>query len=210
MSASAGSAGMDEPRRARRDLRAVLWGACVLLALGALARAWARGPELETSVLAMLPRSEQDPALHELTQQLSGRASHTLVILVGHPEREQALAAAAHCEQALRDSRQFSSLGGALDPETERAFFDLYFPHRHGMLSARLRGLLEAGAGAPELVQRVRGLLQGPTSSLYSGLLERDPLLLYADAVQGWAEANPGAGAQDGFVLLEREGSTWA
>ncbi|HUR27671.1 MAG TPA: MMPL family transporter, partial [Planctomycetota bacterium] len=189
--------------------RAALWAVCVAV-IAIWLSAFSRHLKLETSVLAMLPPSERDPALHELSSQLSGRAARTVVILVGHAEKEKTLAAAALAEKELRASGEFSALTGAFDSASERAFFDLYFPHRHELLSRDVRARLAAGAGARELVQRVAKLLQGPTSSLYSGLLERDPLLLYPATLQGWAELRLGVATAEGFLLLESEGTTYA
>ncbi len=210
MNASAASSGTEAAGSPQRDRRAALWALCVLVIAGWLGFLWSRGLKLETSVLAMLPPSEQDPALHELTQQLSGRGARTVVLLVGHAEREKSLAAAAFAEAALRDSHAFSGVKGSFDTQTERAFFELYFPHRYEMLSARLRAELEKGGGGDELVLRVRSLLQSPASSLYTGLLERDPLLLYPDCLQGWAATSIGVTASDGFLLLEKDGATYA
>ncbi|HTF91211.1 MAG TPA: MMPL family transporter [Planctomycetota bacterium] len=217
MKRSAGSAGADpsptapQDRRTRaRNLPALLWSLGVVVLAVWLALVWSRGLELETSVLAMLPPSERDPALHELTGQLSGRAARTVVILVGHAEREKAIAAASLAEAELRASGQFSSLSGALDPKTERAFFDLYFPHRYEFLSRELRAQLASGAGVKELVRRVQGMLASPASSLYTELLERDPLLLYPATLQGWSEMSVGAAATEGFLVFEREGVNWA
>lgn len=210
MKKSASSVGDSEPLRPARDRRAALWTLCVLVVAGWLGVLWSRGLVLETSVLAMLPPSERDAGLHGLTKQLSGRAARTLVVLVGHESSEEALAAAAVVQGALSASPAFSSVRGAFDPATERAFFELYFPHRHGMLSSRLRAELEQGAGPKDLARRVMSLLQSPASSLYTPLLERDPLLLYAECLQGWAQANAGVTASDGFLLLEHGGKTFA
>ena len=203
MNISAGSAG-----GSRRW--ATLWAVCVVAIAVWLGILWSRGFVFETSVLAMLPPSERDPALHELTQQLSGRAARTVVILVGHKEREKTVAAAAFVESELRASHEFSSLTGAFDPKMQRAFFDLYFPHRYEMLSRGMRGDLEAGAGAAQLVKRVRSMLQSPASSLYTDLLERDPLLLYPACMQGFAEMSAGAATAEGYLLLEKDGVTCA
>lgn len=203
MNRSAASAGGSRPL-------AALWSVCVLAIGGWLAVLWSHDLPLETSVLAMLPESEQDPALHELTRQLSGRAARTIVILVGHEQRDQALAAAAFAEVELRASPEFSAILGSFDAEKERAFFELYFPRRYAMLSPRLRAQLEQGATPETFLERVREKLHSPVSSLYSGILERDPLLLYPECVQGWAEQRIGGIASDGFMIIEQGSTSWA
>jgi predicted exporter len=201
---------MAETARPRHRALGTLWSLCVVLILAGLGLQWSRGLHLESSVLALLPPDEQDPALHELTQQLSGRAARGLLVVVGHTGREEALAAAAFVERELLASNTFTRVQGALDPAVERAYFELYFPLREQMLSPRVRTELEAGAGPQELVARVRSLLSGPTSSLYSRLLEQDPLLFYADLAQSWAAAGAGFDASDGYVLSRHAGDTWA
>jgi predicted exporter len=203
MKRSAASAG-------RIDARAALWALCVL-AIGAwLWILFARGPTFETSLFALLPESERDPSLAALTQELSGRAARALPIIVGHARRETALAAAGFVEHELHGASDLRVLAGAFDADHERAFFDLYFPHRSALLSLRLRRDLEQGAGPELLLQRLRERLQSPASGLYSGALLRDPLLLFAEFAQGLSAQSIGASSAEGFLTVEREGTTWA
>lgn len=187
----------------RSSWLAPAWALAVALIALSLAAQLRRGIRFESSLLAMLPSSERDPALHELSAQLQGRAARTLLVLVGHAQARRATEAAMTVERELEASGEFESITGSFGAESERAVHELYFPLRYQLLSGRLRAELEAGAGADALIERVLDILHGPLSSAVSPMLERDPLLLHTEFLRSWKAPGLGIVGDNGYAMVQ-------
>lgn len=189
---------------------ALLWLLCVVIVATGLGLRLAQGVRFETSVLAMLPRDERDPILHDLASQLQGRAARTLLVLVGHPDAERAGEIARDVEAQLRASPAFDGVLGAVDAEGERAFHELYFPRRYDMLAPNVRASLQRGATPAELTERVFDRLSSPMSSAYSRLLVDDPLLLFPELLSSWSELGSISVGAAGFPTVRDDQCTYA
>lgn len=195
--------------RASRTL-ARLWLVCVAALATGLGLRLAGGLRLETSVLAMLPRDERDPTLHELAGQLQGRAARTLLVLVGHVDPERTAALARELEGALRSSPAFESVAGAVDSERERAFHQLYFPRRFAVLAPAVRRELEGPRALERAAERVLGRLSSPMSSAFTSLLGDDPLLYFPELLASWSSAASAGLGEGGFPTVRDSERSYA
>ncbi|RAU20819.1 hypothetical protein CU669_16225 [Paramagnetospirillum kuznetsovii] len=161
-----------------RRVLALIWLLVVLAALGYVAVQSVQGLRLETDILALLPREDQDPVLQSakdrMAQNLAGRA----VILVGHPSREVARAEALNLRRNLLRSGLIKPNTDIPDQDAIRRLGAAYFPHRAGLLSEPDRQRLGAGQGEP-LVTRALSQIFGFGGVADSRLLARDPFMLF-------------------------------
>lgn len=65
---------------------ATLW---VLLVLSLLFLAWQKQPTIDTSMMSLLPESQQQPLVREASAQMGQRFSEQLIILVSGQDKQQ-------------------------------------------------------------------------------------------------------------------------
>jgi predicted exporter len=137
------------------------------------------GLALQSNVLALLPRAEQDPVVQRAQDRITAVFSRRIVLLLGHRDPSQAHRAASILARQLKASGMAASVTAAIDPDTQRRLAAFYFPFRAGLLSAADRGQLQAGKGEA-LVDRALSLVYGPGGVVDARLLARDPFMLMA------------------------------
>jgi predicted exporter len=79
----------------------LLWAAIAVLAGGYLLAGIHTGLPLRTDLLALLPREEHDAVLQHANETVTRNLSRRIVVLVGHPVRDIARAAAAELTRDL-------------------------------------------------------------------------------------------------------------
>jgi predicted exporter len=203
MRRNAGSAGASR-------LLALGWGAGLLAILAWLGAIFAGGLRTETSVLAMLPRDERDPTLHQLASQLQGQSARRLYFLAGHPDVERAEQLAERVEKSLQESTHVLDVRGRRDAEFGTALHELYFPYRHQILSPRVRAELEGPDPVGASMERITGVLASPLSSVAARSLEQDPLLLEFELLRHWSEQALGSLGPAGYVCGREGERTYA
>ncbi|HLD66499.1 MAG TPA: hypothetical protein VJA19_10675, partial [Pseudomonas sp.] len=183
----------------------------VLALLGLLALAawqWRNGPPVAASMLALLPKGAGDALVQQAEQRMQEPLNRELLILVGHPQRPQAIALVQGLGQQWRDSRNFERVQWRLDSDLER-------------VRQQLRGQRLALLPAPDrqlLIEQPAAFVQQRAAQLFDtfagfSLLppEQDWLGLGARAQQA---LNPGSRIQadlgSGALLLDEPGMTWA
>ena len=179
---------------------AVLLAAACLLSGVSILRHW----RLQTDVLALLPRSEQDPALQIARRLATGALGRTALYVVSHEQPESGREATRQLGAWMAASPLFQYVQWDYSRQ-QRAFFDLYFPLRYQILSPETRRLLDAPDGYQTLLQRLAQTLYQPTSALATRFLEHDPLLFFPALARSWEAPAAGLQVQDG-LLGRREG----
>ncbi len=112
----------------------------LLSALPWLPRLWAEQPlTLNSDLRAMVPRSS-DHGWQQLAEaRLSERFEQQLLLLLGHPQASQAVAAARQLQQALADQPLLTVVNGS---DSGREWGQRLFAHRFHLLSPEQRELL--------------------------------------------------------------------
>ena len=105
-------------------IAAVLWLACVLAIAAHQWQFWSGG-KLDTDVLALLPTSEQAPAVARAGKLLGEGASRQVVVLVGAPDWASARVAAQEWRQSLAGS-QAPMQASASPVQGTQAVLDFY------------------------------------------------------------------------------------
>lgn len=187
----------------------VLWLLVVAIALAYLALRLASGLELQSNVLALLPRAEQDPAVQRAQDRITAVFSRRVVLLLGHRDPAQAHRAGRALAARLKDSGLAASVTATIDPDTQRRLAAFYFPFRQGLLSAADRTELRAGKGAT-LVDRALSLVYGPGGIVDARLLARDPFMLMASFFTSLPLPQSRLTTEDGMLTVHDGDMTYA
>ncbi len=190
------------PKRAlwRTKKRALLWALCLLLmTAGAL---WlSRSTQINASILAMLPRSEQHSALSQQLQDgFLQRLDRQVIFLVKADQTQLPLL--EDFAQALEQSGLFARLDAALSPEFMQHYGRELLAWRASFIDDQLRAKLSAEDGKAR-AEEVTAALFSAFAGLSGAELARDPLLL----LRGYAQ-NAGSGSgnrmapQDGWLTV--------
>lgn len=159
----------------------------------------------ESDILTLLPVTEQDPVAEEAVTAFTRRIGKKTIFLIGHQDQEQARLAATDYAAELAASTYFENVVFDTASLGEKAFFDLYFPHRFWLLSAASRTLLQADQGGQVMVRRAAELLYSPMTAAVSGYLEDDPLMLFPEFLKGFPKPPSKLEISDGKMLVRGE-----
>ena len=181
----------------------------VLLALLTLAAwQWRNGPPVAASMLDLLPEGAGDALVLRAEQRMQEPLNRELLLLIGHPQREQSIALVQRIGTQWRDSQTFERVQWSLDADLPAL--------RRQLLASRLALLTPADRQL--LVEQPEVFIEQRSAQLFDpfaafGLLplEQDWLGLGARAQQALTphshiQADLGSGA----LLVEDHGMTWA
>lgn len=185
-----------------------LFGLLLLALLLLSAWQWRLGPPVAANMLALLPAGSSDALVQQAEQRMQAPLNRELLLLVGHPQRAEAIALAEQIGQQWQSSRLFARVQWRLDSDLAALRGQLR-DSRLSLLPAADRQLL---LEHPEtfIQQRVGQLFDTFASS---GVLplEQDWLGLGARAQQGLSfDSRAQVDLGSGVLLLEQDGMTWA
>lgn len=135
--------------------------------------------QVETDLLAMLPRVERDTLVEEAVRALAAATGRRTLFLVGAPDVARARAAAADLAGVLAAAQAFERVTLHVDVDAG-AVDALYGAHRDALLSDTHRRWLAAGEAA-RLGEEARRALYTPSGWLRVRPFAEDPLNLYGD-----------------------------
>lgn len=192
----------------RRRFGAVLWVACVCLAIAALAWHATEPGWLRSDVFDLLPRSERDAlqarAVASAERELSGR----LLFLIGHEDRETARAAADRFVEALGANDLIDRLA-VYSEERLSAFSDFYFPRRRRILTEQQIAGIDSGDGR-DAVQDALATIYSPISAVSGAVLREDPFLLFPQSMRSLQPSTRSLGVDGGYPWVEQDGVDYA
>lgn len=181
----------------------------LLAALLALAAwQWRNGPPVAADMLALLPAGSGDALVQQAEQRMQEPLNRDLLLLIGHPQREQTIALAQQIGEQWRGSGRFAQVQWSVDSDLA-ALRDYLRSNRLALLPTADRQLL---LEQPQQLIEQRAAQLFDTFAGFSLLpIEQDWLGLGVRAQQA---LNPGSRIQadlsSGALLLEEPGMTWA
>ncbi|SED25924.1 Predicted exporter [Pseudomonas anguilliseptica] len=169
---------------------------------------WRNGPPVAADMLALLPAGSGDALVQQAEQRMQEPLNRDLLLLIGHPQRNQAIALAQQVGEQWRDSGRFAQVQWNVDSDLA-ALRDYLRSNRLALLPAADRQLL---------LEQPQQLIEQRTAQLFDTFagfsllpIEQDWLGLGVRAQQA---LNPGSRIQadlsSGALLLEEPGMTWA
>ena len=190
-----------------RKRLALLWLILVAIMSGVLVIQMRHGLPLSTDLLALLPQEERDPVLKTANEAISRALGRHVIVLVGHPERVKARVVAQTMADALAATGLVDALGSQAMASQFRQIGATYFPHRHGLLAAEDRELLETGH-AREIAGRALAQTYG-FGFADGDLLRSDPFLLFPRFLMGLPAMASRLTMDNGMLSVTEGGITW-
>jgi predicted exporter len=191
------------PRKAllRTRLVALAW----VVAL-CVASAWvitARGPAINTNLMALLPSSDRDPVVLAAVDRVQKHFERHFVVLVGAPDFATAKLATDRVAARLAASGQFRKLRVNDYGDLVRHAVSYFLPQRFHLLGDTARTRLRAG-DAQGMEREILRRYYAPQSTLNSALIDRDPLLFLVAFLEERSQAAAGKPAfRDGYLTVQ-------
>lgn len=158
-------------------LRFYCWSTLVLACAIYLSLSLFRGYQLDSSIMALLPESEQSPAEELATQHLVNTSDRRLIFLLQGSDKSRSAFAAKIFSETLSDSQLFSNIQGRSTASATTSWQGFYQARRYQLLSSDSRRRLQSND--PTLVDDSLGRLFSPLASLVAAQLLDDPLQLF-------------------------------
>ncbi len=182
-----------------------LWlvGMILIAVLGyrALSKDW-----LETSFLALLPTSEQNPEIAAIVQQRDQVLNRKLIWLIGAGDSTSAIRLAEQLKQTLTQSALFSNLTLQIPQQKYIDQYQQLFPLRYQLLTNETVATLNIDP--KQFIQQNLQMLYSPIGQLQAANLEHDPLLLFS---RYFNAAHPlKFNVEQGVVMVQDAGRYWA
>ncbi|MFP8966883.1 MMPL family transporter [Pokkaliibacter sp. CJK22405] len=136
-----------------------------------------KGVHFDTSILALLPESQQQPLIRKATDHLADSYANKVLLVVSAPEKEQAQQAVTAVAKGLAPLKNIAELSWQA-PQDQQTLTAL-FPYRFAVLSEATRARLQQAAGEDQLQLALQRLLN-PLSGFALDPV-RDPFSLYPD-----------------------------
>ena len=162
----------------------IVWSIIVASCIGIVAWKVFQGVQFETNILDLLPSSEKNAVVEQSTRVFTNNISKKILFFVGSSDEKTALMAATEFVSALESSGIFESINFQIGEREEESFYHLFFSFRHQLLSPATRSMLREKDGGERLFEQLTRALYSPLSSTFSGILEKDPLLLFPEFIQ--------------------------
>ncbi|MCE9687943.1 MMPL family transporter [Shewanella sp. AS16] len=186
-----------------------IWLGLLLLMAAYGGQLWSHGAKIQSDILAMLPKLQQDPLTERALARVEGKLSDRLYLALVAKDDARAIAAAKLLQSELQSpqgaSNPFSEIrSGASDSGDALSRF--YFPHRFKLLTREQTQLLQSagGEGLEQLLQQALQQTYSAFGYAGSGLLAQDPLLLYPANLQALAPRLK-LGVSQGILLTHKE-----
>jgi len=157
-----------------------LW--CLLFAIssGLLFQLAANGLNFKSSLLDLLPETEQDIVVSNAVNKFTKRVSNQCFFLIGHADELVALSSAKSFEKKLLATNYFSSIKMEMSQDAEEQIFKTFFPYKDKLLSPDVIKVLKNKNAIESLCDNSIKTLYSPLGSVAGKLINEDPMLLFS------------------------------
>ncbi|RTZ17715.1 hypothetical protein EJ063_02715 [Vibrio aquaticus] len=185
------------------------WLGMVCLFLALLSFQWLSAPSspIETNILKLLPKNQQNPVAEQAFEAVSDNLSDKVVFVVSAPDSEQSYAAAESLTHSLKDLTVFANVTGKVEATQQQQWADYYFQHRFQQLTSEQRARLTTQPEAQ--VQHVIQSIYNPFSGVTGSELSQDPFLIFRDYLSQLTQLGGAFTLTDGFLSREYQGKTY-
>ncbi len=187
---------------------AQLWLLLCAITLCILTALFHKGLVLESSVISLLPEEEQGTALGQVMEHFVEYAGAHLVIGVGDPDEERALAAGQALRSVLSVSTHFDT-SQTKTSDIQDSLISLFAPYKHQLPSASWQEITAGKSDLPALLRSNEKKLYLPTAAWHTRFIARDPLLMLPDFLQRYLAITKNLRVRDGQALFQSEGKTF-
>ncbi|NNN66557.1 MMPL family transporter [Vibrio sp. 2-1(7)] len=184
---------------------ALVWLNLVVLAGALLLKQWVWSAEspIETNILKLLPKNQQNPVAEQAFESVSASMSDKVIFVITAPDKNTLFAAAAEFDKGLRQSNHFRDVVGKISPQEQQAWASYYFKHRFQLLTPEQRERLSQNP--EQQVQHVIQSLYNPFSGVTGQELQNDPFLLFRDYLSQVTQQSSSFRLDNGYLSVEKD-----
>ena len=153
---------------------AISW---MLLVFVVVFLAFRQGAEFDSSIIALLPESEQQPVVQQATEQMAERFSKRLILLLSGANEEKVRLAVKSLADSLIVTPDVSSVVWRVEGDEISRLRDELYPYRFSIIEQGVRDLLLA-KNYQQIKDRALFQLYSPLSVGGGGIIE-DPFGLF-------------------------------
>ena len=188
---------------------ALVWLNLVVLAGALLLKQWVWSAEspIETNILKLLPKNQQNPVAEQAFESVSASMSDKVIFVITAPDKNALFAAAAEFDKGLRQSNHFRDVVGKISPQEQQAWASYYFKHRFQLLTPEQRERLSQNP--QQQVQHVIQSLYNPFSGVTGQELQNDPFLLFRDYLSQVTQQSSSFRLDNGYLSVEKDGAQY-
>ncbi|AVH26641.1 MMPL family transporter [Vibrio diabolicus] len=188
---------------------ALVWLNLVVLAGALLLKQWVWSAEspIETNILKLLPKNQQNPVAEQAFESVSASMSDKVIFVITAPDKNALFAAAAEFDKGLRQSDHFRDVVGKISPQEQQAWASYYFKHRFQLLTPEQRERLSQNP--EQQVQHVIQSLYNPFSGVTGQELQNDPFLLFRDYLSQVTQQSSSFRLDNGYLSVKKDGAQY-
>ncbi|EJL6783845.1 MMPL family transporter [Vibrio alginolyticus] len=188
---------------------ALVWLNLVVLAGALLLKQWVWSAEspIETNILKLLPKNQQNPVAEQAFESVSASMSDKVIFVITAPDKNALFAAATEFDKGLRQSNHFRDVVGKISPQEQQAWASYYFKHRFQLLTPEQRERLSKNP--EQQVQNVIQSLYNPFSGVTGQELQNDPFLLFRDYLSQVTQQSSSFRLDNGYLFVEKDGAQY-
>ncbi|OEF25445.1 MMPL family transporter [Vibrio rumoiensis] len=164
----------------------------------------ARSMPIETNIMALLPKNQQDPRAQVAFDRVSSSISDKVIFLIGSPDKSTAIHAAQNFEHDLAQLDLFKQIDGKMDQSAQQAWGSFFYPYRFQLLTTQQQQRLQT---TPETqTQFAVQSIYNPFSGVTGEELKNDPFLLFRDYLNQLTSSAGKFSLSDGYLTTEHQG----
>lgn len=182
---------------------ALIWLLMVAAFFALLGQQWLASEHspIETNILKLLPKNQQNPVAEQAFESVSSNMSDKVIFVLTAPENESLFSAGRELASQLRATELFSQVTAEISPQQQQQWAKYYFEHRFQQLTPEQRQQLSQ---QPQLqVQQVVQSIYNPFSGVTGQELKNDPFLLFRDYLAQVSNQNSAFKLEQGFLTTE-------
>ncbi|MCK5881340.1 MAG: MMPL family transporter [Sinobacterium sp.] len=176
--------------------------AFVLATTSYVKRLTSDAPILDSNILNLLPGNANSPELKEALFYITDGASKRQFYLIGHDDEDVAKAWALKYQAALAPLQYVKEIAVKMDADQQRNWLEHLWNHRQGLVAKDTLSRLNQ-AGLPDQIDHAIRKIYEPFSVVNSELLEKDPLFIFTDFLQGLNAFQTSVSMEDGWLLVK-------
>jgi len=142
------------------------------------------GIEVETNILKLLPKTEQDQIIEDSVEKFINQFSQKVLFLVKHKQEKKAEEGAYEFFKRLKEENIFKTLKLKIDSDELKSYYKFYFPYRFQLLGGGERELFSNEKNIEKFLSVHMQKLYSPMALTNSAILESDPFFLFISFLQ--------------------------
>lgn len=182
---------------------ALIWLLMVAAFFALLGQQWLASEHspIETNILKLLPKNQQNPVAEQAFESVSSNMSDKVIFVLTAPENESLFSAGRELASQLRATELFSQVTAEISPQQQQQWAKYYFEHRFQLLTPEQRQQLSEQP--QRQVQQVVQSIYNPFSGVTGQELKNDPFLLFRDYLAQVSNQNSAFKLEQGFLTTE-------